>query len=198
MSKLYEFIERRKAELGLTTTALMEAGISSSTLHNIRHEKCYTLKESTMQKLAMVLQCSMGEIKAALAATDQVTEFGEIVKKGLPENETAADAVTDLPEEEPPAAIREDESAEQPACEPKQTPVGQKWYVDKPKQAEPTSSNADKWDRTQSKQLQYVFHKEGRFTIQITINSTLSGPELADIVYDAALDVAADIDTANS
>ena len=63
MSKLYEFIERRKAELGLTTTALMEAGISSSTLHNIRHEKCYTLKESTMQKLAMVLQCSMGEIQ---------------------------------------------------------------------------------------------------------------------------------------
>ena len=187
MSKLYEFIERSKAELGLTTTALMEAGISSSTLHNIRHEKCYSLKEGTIQKLAMVLQCSMGEIQAALAATDQVTEFGEIVKKGLPYNETAADAITDLPEEDPPAAIQKDESR----------PVGQKWYVDKPKQAEPTSSNADKWDRTQSKQLQYVFHKEGRFTIQITINSTLTGPELADIVYDAALDVAADIDTAN-
>ena len=55
MSKLYEFIERRKAELGLTTTALMEAGISSSTLFNIRHEKCYTLKEGTMLKLAMAL-----------------------------------------------------------------------------------------------------------------------------------------------
>lgn len=78
---LKEFMNRRMAELGLGYKALTNAGIGGQTMHNINHCIPFRMTEGTKLKLATVLQCSIGDINAALAVTTQTTPFGEEVTK---------------------------------------------------------------------------------------------------------------------
>lgn len=78
---LKEFMNRRMAELGLGYKALTNAGIGGQTMHNINHCIPFRMTEGTKSKLATVLQCSIGDINAALAVTAQTTPFGEEVTK---------------------------------------------------------------------------------------------------------------------
>ncbi len=78
---LKEFMNRRMAELGLGYKALTNAGIGGQTMHNINHCIPFRMTEGTKSKLATVLQCSIGDINAALAVTTQTTPFGEEVTK---------------------------------------------------------------------------------------------------------------------
>lgn len=77
---LNQFINRRMAELGLGYKDMYNAGIGAQTLVNIRNGKV-GLQAVTKEKLARVLQCSQGDIQNAIANTDEVTPFGEVVVK---------------------------------------------------------------------------------------------------------------------
>ena len=77
---LIEFIDKRNTELGLTRTDLADKGaISWTTLNKIRSGR--PIAEITKRKLAAALCCTIGDINAALAQTDQVTPSAEVVKK---------------------------------------------------------------------------------------------------------------------
>ena len=60
---LNEFINRRMAELGLKYVDVT-ACVSGRTLQKIRAGDTAGIREGTFQKLALVLQCSIGELKA--------------------------------------------------------------------------------------------------------------------------------------
>ena len=78
---LSEFMNRRMAELGLGYKALTNAGIGGQTLQNIRNGAPFRMAEVTKEKLAKALQCTIGDINAALSRTTQTTPFGEKITK---------------------------------------------------------------------------------------------------------------------
>ncbi|MBQ9256344.1 MAG: hypothetical protein IJ181_04390 [Acidaminococcaceae bacterium] len=78
---LSEFMNRRMAELGLGYSALTNAGIGGQTQHNIKNGVHFRMAEVTKEKLAKVLQCTIGDINAALSRTTQTTPFGEEITK---------------------------------------------------------------------------------------------------------------------
>ena len=78
---LSEFMNRRMAELGLGYKALTNAGIGGQTQQNIKMGIPFRMAEVTKEKLAKVLQCTIGDINAALSRTTQTTPFGEEVRK---------------------------------------------------------------------------------------------------------------------
>lgn len=78
---LNAFLNRRMSELGLGYKALTNAGIGGQTLQNIRNNVPFRMGEVTKEKLAKALQCSIGDINAALSQTTQDTPFGECVTK---------------------------------------------------------------------------------------------------------------------
>lgn len=99
---LNAFINRRMAELGLGYRDLTNAGIGAQTMVNIRNGKVSGLQTVTKEKLAKVLRCSQGDIQAAIANTDEVTPFGEVVikeKKGPSVMETVETLAEKLREE---------------------------------------------------------------------------------------------------
>ena len=65
--KLSEFVKKRRAELGLTWNDIMDGGIAHNTFSRIVNDKQLTMKASTMEKLARVLKCTIGELQACLA-----------------------------------------------------------------------------------------------------------------------------------
>ena len=75
---LNEFMARRMTELGLGYKDLNEV-IGGQTQANIRSGRVTGLREETKQKLALLLQCSQGDINAAIANTVQITKTGEVV-----------------------------------------------------------------------------------------------------------------------
>lgn len=78
---LSEFMNRRMAELGLGYKALTNAGIGGQTQQNIKMGIPFRMAEVTKEKLAKVLQCTIGDINAALSRTTQTTPFGEEITK---------------------------------------------------------------------------------------------------------------------
>ena len=82
---LKEFMNRRMAELGLGYKDVANAGIGAQTFQNIRQGVPFKMQDVTKQKLAALLKCSIGDINAALANTDAVTPFGEVVIKEKPQ-----------------------------------------------------------------------------------------------------------------
>ncbi|MBQ6745012.1 MAG: hypothetical protein IJR05_09830, partial [Acidaminococcaceae bacterium] len=78
---LSEFMNRRMAELGLGYKALTNAGIGGQTQQNIKMGIPFRMAVVTKEKLAKVLQCTIGDINAALSRTTQTTPFGEEVRK---------------------------------------------------------------------------------------------------------------------
>lgn len=65
--KLSELVKSKKKENGLKWADFQEAGIHAQTYDNILHDKQKNMKPATMEKLARVLKCSIGEIQACLA-----------------------------------------------------------------------------------------------------------------------------------
>ena len=66
---LSEFVKSRRDELGLSWRDIEDAGILMGTYHKIASGKQLTMKPATMEKLALVLKCSIGDLQAAMADT---------------------------------------------------------------------------------------------------------------------------------
>ncbi len=74
--KLYEFIKKRLAERGMKCKDLNDGGISNPTLQRIRVGNTSGLREGTFQKLALILKCSIGDLKACCTEENTVTPNG--------------------------------------------------------------------------------------------------------------------------
>ena len=100
--KLSEFVKKRRAELGLTWNDIMDGGIAHNTFSNIVNDKQLTMMPATMQKLALLLKCSIGDIQACIAEQNPLQKV-VISKKSLakqkhPEVDTVKEPAPD-PEE---------------------------------------------------------------------------------------------------
>ena len=138
---LKEFMNRRMAELGLGYKALTNAGIGGQTMHNINHCIPFRMTEGTKSKLATVLQCSIGDINAALAVTTQTTPFGEeVTKVPVKMQETSSvmktvDKLEQMVEEDYPELFTEEIGTKTEKSEP----IPDKTDI-KPDKSEPASS----------------------------------------------------------
>ncbi len=65
--KLSEFVKKRKEELQLTWNDILDGGVANNTFSNIMNGKQLTMKPATMEKLARVLKCTIGELQACMA-----------------------------------------------------------------------------------------------------------------------------------
>ena len=66
---LAEFMKKRREELGLTWNDIMDGGIANNTWCNVVNGKQLTVKPATMERLARLLKCTIGDIQACLAET---------------------------------------------------------------------------------------------------------------------------------
>ena len=66
---LAEFCKKRKEELGLTWNDIVDGGIAQYTFSMIASGKQLTMKPATMEKLARLLKCTMGDIQACMSET---------------------------------------------------------------------------------------------------------------------------------
>ena len=62
-----DWINERLAALGKKWSDLTKAGIGGQTSYNIQHGKYKSLKNDTLQKIALVLECCIGDVKIAIA-----------------------------------------------------------------------------------------------------------------------------------
>lgn len=138
---LKEFMNRRMAELGLGYKALTNAGIGGQTMHNLTHGIPFRMTEVTKEKLARALQCTIGEINAALAVTTQTTPFGEEVvkvpvkKQEIPSVMKTVDKLEQMVEEDYPELFTEESGTKTEESEP----IPDKTDI-KPDKSEPASS----------------------------------------------------------
>lgn len=138
---LSEFMNRRMAELGLGYKALTNAGIGGQTQQNIKMGIPFRMAEVTKEKLAKVLQCTIGDINAALAVTTQTTPFGEeitkvsVKKQEIPSVMKTVDKLEQTVEEDYPELFTEQSGTN----EEKSEPIPDKTDI-KPDKNEPASS----------------------------------------------------------
>ena len=66
---LAEFMKKRREDLGLTWNDIIDGGIANNTWCNIINGKQLTVKPATMEKLARVLKCTIGDLQACMAET---------------------------------------------------------------------------------------------------------------------------------
>lgn len=64
---LAEFVKKRREELHLTWNDILDGGIANNTFSSIVSGKQLTMKPVTMEKLARVLKCTIGELQACMA-----------------------------------------------------------------------------------------------------------------------------------
>lgn len=67
--RLSEFVRKRREELNLTLNDIIDGGIANNTYYNIVNDKQLTMKPATMEKLARLLKCTIGELQACMAET---------------------------------------------------------------------------------------------------------------------------------
>ena len=120
--KLSEFVKKRRAELGLTWNDIMDGGIAHNTFSRIVNDKQLTMKASTMEKLARVLKCTIGELQACMAeAPNPLREEAERQEGTAGINITARavkikkDEVDKVMREKPYAAPEPEPDPEEPA-----------------------------------------------------------------------------------
>lgn len=65
--KLAEFCKKRREELGLTWNDIVDGGIANNTWCNIVNGKQLIVKPATMERLARLLKCTIGELQACMA-----------------------------------------------------------------------------------------------------------------------------------
>ena len=140
---LSEFMNRRMAELGLGYKALTNAGIGGQTQQNIKMGIPFRMAEVTKEKLAKVLQCTIGDINAALSRTTQTTPFGEeitkvpVKKQEMPSVMKTVDKLEQTVEEDYPELFTEQRGTN----EEKSEPIPDKTDI-KPDKSEPASSKS--------------------------------------------------------
>ena len=64
---LSEFMKKRREELGLSWNDIIDGGIANNTWCNIVNGKQLTVKPATMEKMARLLKCTIGELQACMA-----------------------------------------------------------------------------------------------------------------------------------
>lgn len=64
---LSEFMKKRREELGLSWNDIIDGGIANNTWSNIVNGKQLTVKPATMERLARLLKCTIGELQACMA-----------------------------------------------------------------------------------------------------------------------------------
>ena len=142
---LNEFMNRRMAELGLGHKALTNAGIGGQTIQNIRNGIPFRMAEVTKSKLASVLQCTIGDINAALSQTAQTTPFGEEVRKVPVKKEgvtmKAVEMLADALQEQGLLSEENQQKTEEKVTVPEQTETLSEEKVTNPEQKEIKVSN---------------------------------------------------------
>ena len=121
--KLSELVKSKKKENGLKWADFQEAGIGAQTYNNILHDKQKSMKPATMEKLAHVLKCSMGEIQACMAEVPNPLREEAERQEGI--HKQSVMATVDKLEQ----MVAEVYSEPEP---PKKVPVKKKWYPDQP------------------------------------------------------------------
>ena len=111
--KLSELYKERMAALPELTRKMLVDTVGSAAVYAIQHDIPRKFRESTLQKLAELWKCSIGDIKAAIAECPQVTECGEIVKAKKKE-----EAVMDTVDKVAAMLAAEQIAAEQPETVP--------------------------------------------------------------------------------
>ena len=66
---LAEFMKKRREELGLSWNDIIDGGIANNTWCNVVNGKQLTVKPATMERLARLLKCTIGELQACMAET---------------------------------------------------------------------------------------------------------------------------------
>lgn len=96
---LAEFVKSRRDELGFTWNDIANAGIDGNTYSNIVKGKQLTMRPATMQKFALLLKCSAGDIQACMAETQNPLRKEAAKKEGLHKTQPVVEEAE--PEEEP-------------------------------------------------------------------------------------------------
>ena len=142
---LNEFMNRRMAELGLGYKALTNAGIGGQTIQNIKNGVPFRMAEVTKSKLANALQCTIGDINAALSQTAQTTPFGEEVRKVPVKKEgvtmKAVEMLADALQEQGLLSEENQQKTEEKVTVPEQTETLSEETVTNPEQKEIKVSN---------------------------------------------------------
>ena len=134
---LWDFIEKRMHELGLTRYDLeMDYDIPYATMQRAKAGST-NFKEATKQKFALALQCSVGDINAAISGSapelpkmepdEPDAEIGSVNLSGITEATGKAGAL-DAPKSEPVKKERQKERWPEDPPEEKKTPPPD--YVD--------------------------------------------------------------------
>ena len=116
---LAEFCKKRKEELGLTWNDIMNGGIAQYTFSMIASGKQLTMKPATMEKLARLLKCTMGDIQACMAETPN-----PLRKEAEKPEGTAGISIMAKPKKKP--------KPEAPAPDPKEEEPAEVFQTDEP------------------------------------------------------------------
>lgn len=123
--KLSEFVKNRRAELGLTWNDIMDGGISNNTFCNIVNGKQLTMKPATMEKLARILQCSIGDIQACMSEAPHPLRKEAEKQEGkifiAPNKKTKREQIAEMMKKKPFAPDEEPVKVEKPEVEVEKT-----------------------------------------------------------------------------
>ena len=108
---LAEFCKKRKEELGLTWNDIVDGGIANNTWCNIVNGKQLTVKPATMEKLARVLKCTIGDLQACMAETPNPLRK----EAEKPEGQAGASITAKPKKKAKPEALALDPKDEEPA-----------------------------------------------------------------------------------
>ena len=139
---LWEFVEKRMKELGMTRYDLeTEHDIAYATVQRLKAGSS-NIKDSTKQKLALALQCSIGDINAAISGSapelpkmepdEPDAEIGSVNLSGITEATGKAGAL-EAPKNEPAkkgTAKKERQKERWPEDPPEETKTPPPDYVD--------------------------------------------------------------------
>ena len=123
---LAEFCKKRREELGLTWNDIIDGGIANNTWCNVVNGKQLTVKPATMERLARLLKCTIGELQACMAETPNPLRkeaekpegqaWASIIAKKVPAKKNTVE-----PEPEPEPEVDIMFPVEEPAEEPEET-----------------------------------------------------------------------------
>ena len=120
---LAEFCKKRREELGLNWNDIIDGGIANNTWCNIVNGKQLTVKPATMEKLARVLKCTIGDLQACMAETPNPLRkeaekpegnAGISITAGAGKSKKKVTPAPDPEDEEPAEVFQADEPEEKP------------------------------------------------------------------------------------
>ena len=122
---LGEFIKKRKEELKLTWNDIVDGGIAQYTFSMIASGKQLTMKPATMEKLARLLKCTMGDIQACMSETPN-----PLRKEAEKPEGQAGISITVKPKRKP----KRKPKPEAPAPDPKEEEPAEVFKTDEPEE----------------------------------------------------------------